>query len=227
MIKPPAAAPDQQTPAEAVCYGDYLMNRKIEKTNKKPESDLESRITATNEMSGKSTDVVSKRKIDRAFRLMRDRGLITDQNYPDKLSATICLSVLSAQALMRGEYCLGYAYYEQADEGFRRAGENFWIGYGPSMDEGLNFSCSFEDIAEIVCECLRLAEVPFRWEGGTGRRVEVLQNTKYEESGPNAPPQRKLTRFSACNARRESSGRRQAPLSGTDSKQISNSKGEN
>lgn len=121
---------------------------------------------------------LEKELLNVAFSLMTAAGLIARQNYTCcKLCATVSLSVLAAQAVMRGERCLGFAYYHEGDEKLRRSGENFWIGYGPSMDEELTILRSFDETAETVCQCLEKAGVPFRWNGDSSKRIEVLQNS--------------------------------------------------
>ena len=78
-----------------------------------------------------------------------------------KLCATINLVVLSSH-LWCGAKSLSFAYYDTEDENAQN-GENFWIGYGPSMDRR-GVTRSFEEIGKIIAGAWQ-SQGPF-----TGRR---------------------------------------------------------
>jgi len=123
--------------------------------------------------------MIEKRKLNKAFKLMREAGLIAQQNFCCCRSCATCdLEKQVRQSIGRGEVCIGFAYYHAQDEDIRRSGDDFYIGYGPPVDEKGRVMGYYAPIGRLVCECLSKAGVPYQWNGRASNRIMVKQTAR-------------------------------------------------
>jgi hypothetical protein len=118
--------------------------------------------------------MIPKKKLNKAFELMRRAGLIADQNFACCTScATAALEDEVDSVVLADIPCVGFAYYHGQDEDARKEGLDFYIGYGAPADQDTGEVPPGEPVAKIICDCLTNAGVPHFWTGSARDKVRV------------------------------------------------------
>lgn len=120
-------------------------------------------------------------KLNKAFREMRKRGLLAYQSF---MCCTTCggaeiankISKLLEDGKRTKESITGCCFYHKQATERRDRGDSFMLQYGPVGVSGIEDDVGLptEDVGKIVCECLKEAEVEYRWDGDPNRCVEVV-----------------------------------------------------
>lgn len=137
--------------------------------------------------------VISKKKLNKAFELMKDCGLIARQNfYCCSNCASHSAYILATLEMARGETCLGFAYYDSQEEARRREGEDFYLGYGVAPDLDLDPVLSFESVGLLICACLRKVDISHSWAGNGNDKILIHQKSSglHPKENPGIDPER-------------------------------------
>jgi hypothetical protein len=108
-------------------------------------------------------------KVDRAFELMEQRGLVARQNFEDcQTCGHAAIGGEISEALKTREV-FGYTFYHQQDTERAVEAGDLWLAFGsPKGDKKTAIR-----VAETVVECLREAGLEPSWNGDVVERVSV------------------------------------------------------
>jgi hypothetical protein len=117
--------------------------------------------------------------LTRAFTMMRQRGLIAEENFSCCLSCGIEEIMEEAEErILDGEEVAGFVFYHMQDNDDRMEGLDFHLAFGQVViPEVGKVGLSAEAVGRIACECLAECQVAHEWDGDPDSRIVVLASS--------------------------------------------------
>lgn len=120
--------------------------------------------------------MIDKTKLNIAFALMREMGLVARQNFSccGGCAGYELTSDIVAMPEKKRIKVKGVCFYHAQDASELRRGGNLWLGFGPvdSTEYG-KIGLETEQVGRLVTGCLTQAGLEWEWNGEASERILV------------------------------------------------------